>query len=151
LQDQITPLILTRNEAPNIGRTLSKVGWAKDIVVLDSYSSDLTPEIARSFSQVRFFQREFDEHAKQWNFGLYETGIDTEWVLALDADYQVTQEFMAEISSLQVRPNIAGHSASFTYCVRGKQLRGTIYPSVTVSMSKTVIHNGSRLKEKSSL
>ncbi len=33
------------------------------------------------------FKRAFTTHAEQWNFGLEQTGITTEWVLALDADY----------------------------------------------------------------
>ena len=47
--DQITPLILTYNEAPNIGRTLEQLTWARDIVVVDSFSTDDTVEIASSF------------------------------------------------------------------------------------------------------
>ena len=43
-----TPLILTFNEAPNLRRTLEKLKWAKQIVVLDSFSTDETLEIARS-------------------------------------------------------------------------------------------------------
>src|SRR5436853_2457479 len=82
--DSITPLILTYNEAANIGRTLEQLRWARDIVVVDSFSDDETVEIAGSFPHVRVFQRKFDNHGAQWNFGLSETGIATEWVLALD-------------------------------------------------------------------
>ena len=90
----ITPLILTYNEAPNIGRTLEQLRWARDIVVVDSFSNDETLEIVSRFPQVRIYQREFDSHEKQWNFGLKETGISLEWVLALDADYVLTEEFL---------------------------------------------------------
>src|SRR5436190_63 len=75
--NEITPLILTYNEAPNIARTLASVSWAKEIVVVDSFSSDNTLKIARSFPQVRTFQRAFDCHQNQWEFGLKETGITT--------------------------------------------------------------------------
>ena len=78
--DQITPLILTYNEAPNIGRTLESLSWASDIVVVDSFSDDETLEIAASFPQVRIFQRAFDSHRNQWEFGLRETEIKTPWV-----------------------------------------------------------------------
>src|SRR5258708_7588126 len=80
--DQITPLILTHNEAPNIGRTLAELSWASDIVVVDSFSDDETLEIVSRFPQVRVYQRQFDSHENQWNFGLRETGIDSEWLLA---------------------------------------------------------------------
>lgn len=46
MMEQITPLILTCNEAPNIGRTLERLTWARDIVVVDSFSNDETVEIA---------------------------------------------------------------------------------------------------------
>ncbi|HJU92485.1 MAG TPA: glycosyltransferase, partial [Pyrinomonadaceae bacterium] len=98
--DQITPLILTYNEAPNIARTLTGVSWAKDIVVVDSFSDDDTPEIARSFPQVRVIQRTFDSHRNQWEFGLRETNIATPWVLALDADYVLSDELIEELKSL---------------------------------------------------
>ena len=85
--EQITPLILTYNEAPNIGRTLENLSWARDVVVVDSFSDDETLEIAASFPNVRVVQRVFDSHRNQWEFGLRETEIQTPWVLALDADY----------------------------------------------------------------
>ena len=80
-------IILTYNEAPNIARALGGLSWAKEIVVVDSFSEDETVEIATSFPQVRVVQRAFDCHRNQWEFGLKETGISTPWVLALDADY----------------------------------------------------------------
>src|SRR6185369_1762222 len=94
--DQITPLILTYNEAPNIPRSLEALSWAKDIVVVDSFSDDNTVELAKSFPQVRLFQRAFDSHRNQWEFGLKETGISTPWVLALDADYVLSDELVAD-------------------------------------------------------
>ena len=130
--EQITPLILTYNEAPNIARALAGLSWAKEIVVVDSFSDDETVEIARSFPTVRVVQRAFDSHRNQWEFGLKETGISTPWVLALDADYVVTGEFVAELEKLQPDPRIAGYRASFIYCINGKKLRSGIYPPVTV-------------------
>ena len=51
--DDITPLVLTRDEAPNIARTLGQLRWARDVVVLDSGSVDDTVSIARTFPNVR--------------------------------------------------------------------------------------------------
>lgn len=130
--DQITPLILTYNEAPNIARAFAGVSWAKEIVVVDSFSDDETVEIARSVPKVRVIQRAFDCHRNQWEFGLKETGISTPWVLALDADYVVTSEFVAELEKLQPDPQTSGYRACFIYCINGKRLRSGIYPPVTV-------------------
>src|SRR5215211_8720986 len=95
--DQITPLILTYNEAPNIARVLESLRWAGEVVVVDSFSTDQTTAIAASFPNVRVVQRVFDCHRNQWEFGLRETRIETEWVLALDADYIVTNDLKNEI------------------------------------------------------
>ena len=128
--DQITPLLLTYNEAPNIARSLGALSWARDIVVVDSFSDDDTVELAKSFPRVRVFQRAFDCHRNQWEFGLRETGISTPWVLALDADYVLSDELVAELD--QLRPNAQGYRANFVYCIKGRKLRSGIYPPVTV-------------------
>lgn len=130
--DQITPLILTHNEAPNIGRTLERLRWAREIVVVDSFSDDETLEILSSFPQVRTYQREFDSHDQQWNFGLKETGIGSEWILALDADYVLTEEFVTELRQLTPGQGVDGYRAMFTYCINGKRINSGIYPPVTV-------------------
>ena len=129
---EITPLILTYNEAPNIARALSGLRWARDIVVVDSFSDDETVEIAKTFPTVRVFQRAFDSHCNQWEFGLKDTGIATPWVLALDADYVVSAEFIAELETLKPEPQTAGYRANFVYCIKGRELRSGIYPPVTV-------------------
>ena len=100
----ITPLVLTFNEAPNIARTLSRLSWAKDIVVVDSCSTDGTREIAAAHPGVRVFQHAFTTHAEQWNFGLQETGIATEWVLALDADFVLSDELIGELGAMAPDP-----------------------------------------------
>ena len=57
--DRITPVILTYNEAPNIARTLEKLTWARDVVIVDSLSSDETKQRAQAFPAVRsMFRRE---------------------------------------------------------------------------------------------
>jgi glycosyltransferase involved in cell wall biosynthesis len=130
--DQITPLILTYNEAPNLERTMGQLTWASEIVVVDSFSDDATTKIASSFSQARICQRVFDTHRNQWNFGLQETGIKTPWVLALDADYVLTDELVSELRALRPDSATNGYFAEFIYCLNGKQLRGGIYPPVAV-------------------
>ncbi len=138
--DQITPLVLTYNEAPNIGRTLEQLRWARDIVLVDSFSDDDTLEIVSTFPQVRVYQRAFDNFAGQCNFGLAETGIVTDWVLSLDADYELTPELIAEVSELQAEENVAGFRARFIYCINGRRLRSGIYPPVTVLFRKSQAH-----------
>jgi glycosyltransferase involved in cell wall biosynthesis len=134
--EQITPLILTFNEAPNIERTLKQLRWANDIVVIDSYSHDNTLEIVSRQRQARVLQRVFDGFASQCNYGLEHGAISTEWVLNLDADYVLTDELIDELKSLKPDRSINGYQARFVYCVNGQRLRSGIYPSVTVLFRK---------------
>ncbi len=128
----ITPVILTLNEEANLERTLEPLTWADDIVVVDSGSADGTCDIARRYPQVRLFSREFTTHAEQWQFAVFDTEIATHWVLALDADYLLSEELMREIGSLRLDGPERGFSAAFRYCINGTPLKGTVYPPVTV-------------------
>lgn len=132
MQARITPLLLTFNEAPNLDRTLAQLSWARDIVVVDSGSTDTTREILAGYPQVRVFERAFTAHAEQWNFGLESTGITTDWVLALDADFVLSLDLVTEIAALEPGADTAGYEASFTYCIQGQPLRGAAYPPVVV-------------------
>jgi glycosyltransferase involved in cell wall biosynthesis len=124
--DKITPLILTYNEAPNIDRTLQQLTWAEQIIIIDSYSEDETLGIIQKYPQAQVFQREFDTHATQWNYGLEK--VPSEWVLSLDADYCLTDQLISEIKELKPNSSVDGYFINFKYCVFGKPLRGTILP-----------------------
>jgi glycosyltransferase involved in cell wall biosynthesis len=126
LLNQTTPLILTYNEAPNLDRTLRQLTWAKQIIIIDSFSTDSTLEIAASYPQVKLFKRKFDTHATQWNYGLAQ--VQSEWVLSLDADYVLSEELIAELAALSKDSPINGYFIQFKYCVFGKPLQGTILP-----------------------
>ncbi len=122
----ITPLILTFNESPNLRRTLERLSWAREVVVLDSFSTDGTLEIAGDFSNVRVVQRGFDDHTTQWNFGLAQ--IETDWVLTLDADYVLTESFLNGLKELPTDRGLCVYYACFRYCILGRPLRASLYP-----------------------
>jgi glycosyltransferase involved in cell wall biosynthesis len=144
LLETITPVILTFNEEANVGRVLDELVWAKRVVVVDSFSTDNTHAIVSRYKNATLVKRKFDSHAAQWNFAIQETSIETEWVLALDADYMLTQEFVSEVRSLQPEVAVDGYSASFRYCILGRRLRAHLYPPVTVLFRK---RNGHYLQE----
>ena len=122
----ITPLILTYNEEANIDRTLGRLTWADRVVVVDSYSIDATVDLATAYDNVDLVQREFDDHTSQWNYGLDQ--VENEWVLSLDADYQVPPGFVNEVEALDPSSTVAGYRTTFTYCVFGRPLSGNLYP-----------------------
>ncbi|HYM19022.1 MAG TPA: glycosyltransferase family 2 protein [Micropepsaceae bacterium] len=122
---EITPLLITFDEAPNISRVLEKLRWARRIVVVDSGSTDGTLELIAGFPQAEIFHRSFDSFAEQCNFGL--DLIRTEWVLSLDADYELSDELVDELQALK-NDGCAGYRAPFVYRIFGRPLRGTLYP-----------------------
>jgi glycosyltransferase involved in cell wall biosynthesis len=132
MHNRIVPLILTWNEERNLSRVLSKLEWATSVVVLDSFSEDGTEEIARGFKNVSFHQRAFDCLANQWNAGLDHAARLGEWVLALDADYVLSDGLIDELGELTPSDSVAGFDAHFVYCVDGTPLRASLYPPHTV-------------------
>jgi glycosyltransferase involved in cell wall biosynthesis len=126
--DNITPIILTYNEAPNISRTLDALRWAQTVVVLDSGSTDETKQIAAGYDNVKWFERPFDNHQAQWQYAISQTGVTTEYVLALDADMEVPSAFKDELQEF-LSGNFAGGDVPFVYCYYGRPLAGSLYPN----------------------
>ena len=134
LADQLTVLLITYNEESNIARTLEAVAWAKTILVVDSGSTDATRAIIAGFPQASIVERPFDTFATQCNFGL--SRVTTDWVLSLDADYELSEALAHEIQALRPAPDIAGYRASFVYRIFGRALTSTLYPPRTVLYRK---------------
>lgn len=92
---RLSAVIITFNEEDTIGRCVDSLeGLADDIVVLDSLSTDRTPEICRG-KQCRFFQQPFAGYSRQ-----KQDAVDLalhDWVLSFDADEVMTPELKAEI------------------------------------------------------
>lgn len=130
----ITPLVLAFNEEPNLARTLVRLTWAHEVVVVDSGSMDATQRIARQHANVRLVERAFDNHSAQWNFGVDQ--IRTEWVLALDADYILEDGFEQELATLRPHGETAAYQVAFRYCIQGHPLQGTLYPPRLVLFRK---------------
>ncbi len=123
---ELTALVLTYNEAPNLRRTLEQLSWLREVLVVDSFSSDETEVIARSFPNVRLVQHAFDNHTAQWNFGVDQCA--TLWVLALDADYVLTGDLVLELQAFTPAADLAACFVRFKFCVQGRPLRASLYP-----------------------
>jgi glycosyltransferase involved in cell wall biosynthesis len=126
---EITPLILSYNEESNIGRTLKSLRWADRVVIIDSGSVDRTEEIARTFPNVDWKTRKFDSFKSQTEYGIHSTGIDTDYVLALDADMVVSEGLACEIEERFLNRRFAGGLVPFKYCVSGRPLPNSLYPA----------------------
>lgn len=93
----VSVFVMTRNEEVNIERCLDAVNWSNDVVVLDSYSSDCTVELARAYPNVRVLMRHFEDYSSQRNYGLHQIHYRNEWLLIVDADEVVEQCLAAEV------------------------------------------------------
>jgi glycosyltransferase involved in cell wall biosynthesis len=95
---ELSVVIITYNEEQNIARCLDSVkAIANEIVVVDSFSSDKTAEICKSYG-CRFLTRGFKGYASQKQYAIDQA--ENDWVLLLDADEVVSNELSIEIQSL---------------------------------------------------
>jgi len=127
----ISIFIQTLNEEDNLPRCVESLSWSDDIVVLDSFSSDSTEEIAKSYG-CRFYQRPYDGRANNQNWAVENIEFKHPWVYYSDADEVVPSELRDEI--LQVTSDVA--RPEIAYRVRFKNMfmdrwikHSSMYPS----------------------
>lgn len=98
--EKLSVFITTFNNDLTLGACLESVKWADEIVVLDSYSTDRTMDIAQEYG-CRTFQHEFLGYGPQKQLALEHTANN--WVLLLDADEQLSPELQHEVQELMAR------------------------------------------------
>lgn len=136
--DDITVVIPVFNEEPNLPRTLERLRWARRVILVDSFSTDGTADIAGRFPNVEVVDREYVDQTTKWTQGT--EMAETPWVLGLDADYVLGQGFEDELRSLVTGDEVDAWHARFRYCVNGHPLRGTLYPPRAVLFRKSRCH-----------
>lgn len=100
----VSVFLLTRNEEHKIEAALESVAWAGEIVVIDSFSTDRTLEIARRFN-ARIVQLEFQRFGELRQAGINHTTLP--WIFSLDADERCTAEARDEILRIIASPDAA--------------------------------------------
>ena len=135
--NNLTVIILTLNEESNISQALNSVkGWAEDIIILDSGSTDGTVKLAESMG-AKVFHRSFDNYANQRNYALKELPIKTEWIFFLDADEYPTEELKKEISETLGSTDCDGFYLKRRFYFRGKWIKhGGYYPTWILRLFK---------------
>lgn len=94
----LSGLIITYNEIKHIKEVLENISFTDEIIVVDSFSTDGTVEIIKSFPNVKLFQRKFDDFTSQRNYAL--SLAKNNWVLFIDADERITPNLQEEILSI---------------------------------------------------
>jgi glycosyltransferase involved in cell wall biosynthesis len=125
----LTVIILTYNEEKNIAQALESVcGWAREVFVLDSFSSDRTLEIAENH-ETRFVQNRFEGFVEQRNYALDHLPISTKWVFFLDADEWLTDDLKQEIGGIiRHDSDESGFYVKRRFIWMGKWVRHGYYP-----------------------
>lgn len=128
----VSVIVLTYNEAVNIGPCLESLHWADDVIVLDSFSSDGTLQAATAArSDVRTFQNRFEDFGQQRNWALDNTGPRHEWILFLDADERTNPDCIAGLK--RAMESGEPHAGYYLTCLNhflGRPIpRCTMYPS----------------------
>ena len=128
--------MLTFNEERHIKRALeNSFKFAKEVFVLDSFSTDRTCEIAECMG-AKVYKRKFTYHADQLNWGLQNMPFKTEWIWRQDADEYLTDELIEEID--KTLPQTGKDVSAFTApCLRkfmGKEIKHGIIPLILLRL-----------------
>ena len=101
MRPALTAIITTLNEEANILKCLESVSFCDEILLIDSFSTDRTVEIASAVPQVQVVQREYFGSAAQKNWAMDQ--ITTPWLLIVDADERIPERLAREILALLER------------------------------------------------
>lgn len=130
----ISVILITLNEEDNIKACLEGIKWADEIVVVDAFSSDKTPDICREYTN-KFLQRDWDGYAGQKNFALKQAR--NEWILWVDADEVVTEDLKCEIQKAVQENNADGFFIPRKNYFLGKWMRhGGWHPDFALRLFK---------------
>ena len=128
----ITAIILTKNEEINIRDCIkSIITTVKRIVVIDSFSTDKTVDIARQCG-AEVIQHPFETHARQYKYAVSNSNINTTWILRIDADERLTPDSAYELEQIcnnNEHTDVTGIVVRFKKNFLGRDLyHGGVYP-----------------------
>lgn len=144
----LTIIILTKNEEQNLEKCINSFsGIAKRVVIIDSYSTDKTTELATKLG-AEVYEHPFENHAAQFNWALDNVDLSTEWVMKVDADEEFTPELAQEIDERldTLSKNINGVILRRKVYFMGRWLKhGGMYPQLLLRIFR-VGHGMSEMK-----
>ena len=119
---KVSGVITSFNEEHNIAECIESLLWCDEIILVDSYSTDRTPEIAQRYDKVRFFQRPYFGAGAQKNWAIQHVRHD--WIFLLDSDERCTPELCQEIGELLAAgPEDSAYMMNRNVYILGKRIR----------------------------
>lgn len=156
-QKKISAIIITYNEEQNIKECLNSIKWCNEIIVIDSFSTDRTVKICKSFPyKVKIIKRKWKGYSEQKNFAAKKAQND--WILSVDADERITLELKKEIQTL-LKNNVSsfnGYKIPRKNYYFGQWLkRGGNYPDYQIRLyhrkfaqfKAVLLHEGVQVKD----
>lgn len=134
----LTIVIPTKNEEKNLPGCLNSIGkdFAKEVVLVDSNSTDRTREIAENFGVTYINFQWNGQFPKKRNWYLRNHPPITRWVLFLDADEYLTEEFKIALRKALDDTSVVGYWLNYTIYFMGKRLRAG-YPLKKLALFQT--------------
>ena len=121
--------ILTHNEEVDIAACIESASLSDDVILVDSFSSDRTIDIARQYPQVRIFQHVFESHGKQRTWMLRHIETKYDWVYILEADERMTPALFAECNAAAASSQHVGYYVAERVMFMNRWIkRSTQYP-----------------------
>ncbi len=141
--EPLSAVVICYNEATRISSCLESLSWADEIVVVDSFSTDSTVEIARRFTD-KVYQHAWQGYGAQKNIAVSLASHD--WILSVDADEVVSRALASEIKELLEQPlRYAAYRIPRISFYMGRFLRHCWYPDYKVRLfSRQLAHWDSR-------
>lgn len=137
----ITAIILTRNEEVNIKECIQSINsFVKRIIVVDSFSSDNTVELAKKMG-AEVYLHQFETYAKQYKYAIENFDIKTVWTLRIDADERFSSDSAEELKKIcneNMTSDVNGIVLRFKKNFLGRYLyHGGVYPWYKMNCYKT--------------
>lgn len=132
--NDISAIVLSFNEEIHIRRCLENAfRVAKDVFVIDSFSTDRTVEIAKDCGAI-IFQHEYVNQAQQFQWALDNCFIKTEWTLRMDADEYLTDELIQELETTlpTLSEDVTGCNLPLRVVFMGKMLKHGLHHQVQI-------------------
>jgi len=135
MKQNISAVIITKNEEKNISKCLAQLRWVDEVIIIDDFSADGTQQYALECKNVKFYENKFIDFAAQRNFAASRASFD--WILSVDADEVVNGDLKEEILKVIEKNDFVGYKIPTKNFFCGRWMKyGGWYPNYHIRLFK---------------